>query len=177
VAKHSNWLGFEPLDCQFFIGRFRPNKARAVLRPISGTTYISVDSAALAERLQRIGQRGGPQAPACSAGGSCCLTSGKTALRRPNSTALALNSGPSIRCGWFGMMTIAPMGLGSRLEAPGAVPATARPWAATLGLPELSMHERDWPEAWLPEATGWSRLARRCFGPTPDLSGQVCVLY
>lgn len=158
VAKQAELADLEPLDWHF-IGRLQANKARGVVRHFG--TIHSVDSLALAQRLQRI------------AAEECCQPELLLQVKlRPDPTKTGF-SAAELRQIWpslqalaplrpVGLMTIAPLGL-----APPERLALFQECAALahdLGLPELSMGmSDDWPEA-VAAGTTWVRIGSSLFG-------------
>ena len=166
IAKQSDLADLPPLDWHF-IGRLQANKARAVLRHFG--TIHSVDSLALAERLQRIAAEEG-LAPAILLQVKVRPDPAKTGFE-PEELRLAwprLQQLAPLRL--LGLMTIAPLGLDpdQRLELFRDCAALA----AELGLGELSMGmSGDWPEAAAAGST-WVRVGSALFGErTPAAVG------
>lgn len=166
VAKQEQLQDLGPLDWHF-IGRLQANKARAVLRHFD--TIHSVDSLALAQRLQRIAAEEQRRAALLF----------QVKLRPdPAKTGFAPEA---LRAAWprlsqlaplrsVGLMTIAPLGL-DRLQRL-ALFRDCASLAADLGLKELSMGmSDDWPEAVAAGST-WLRLGTGLFGARPAAGGQ-----
>jgi PLP dependent protein len=162
VAKQEQLADLGPLDWHF-IGRLQANKARGVLRRFG--TLHSVDSLALAERLQRIASEEG-LSPTVLFQVKLRPDPGKTGF-----TAAELGAAwPRLRnlapLRPVGLMTIAPRDLmpAERQDLFGECAALA----AELGLAELSMGmSSDWPEAVAAGST-WIRLGTRLFGDRPQ---------
>jgi hypothetical protein len=158
LAKQAELADLEPLDWHF-IGRLQANKARGVVRRFG--TIHSVDSLALAQRLQRIAAEEQRQ-PALL-----------LQVKLHPDPAKAGFSAADLRQAWptlerlaplrpVGLMTIAPLGLSAaeRLALFRACAALAR----ELGLAELSMGmSDDWPEAVAAGST-WVRIGSGLFG-------------
>jgi PLP dependent protein len=145
-----------------FIGRLQANKARAVLRRFG--TIHSVDSLALAERLQRIAAEEG-LAPGILLQVKFRPDPAKTGFEPDEVRALGADLGrlAPLRC--LGLMTIAPLGLtpGERLE----LFRECRALADALGLPDCSMGmSGDWRDAVAAGST-WVRLGSVLFGSRP----------
>jgi pyridoxal phosphate enzyme (YggS family) len=158
AAKQEQLAELGPLDWHF-IGRLQANKARGVLRRF-GTVH-SVDSPALAERLQRIADEEG-LAPRVLFQVKLRPDPGKTGF----SPADLWAAWPRLRqldpLLPVGLMTIAPQDLApaDRRRLFGECAALA----AELGLAELSMGmSGDWPEAVAAGST-WVRLGTLLFG-------------
>jgi pyridoxal phosphate enzyme (YggS family) len=161
VAKQQALQDLGALDWHF-IGRLQANKARAVLRHFG--TIHSVDSLALAERLQRI---------AAEEQRNAALLYQVKLRPDPAKTGFAPEA---LRAAWprlsqlaplrsVGLMTIAPLGL-DRLQRL-ALFRDCAALAADLGLTELSMGmSDDWPEAAAAGST-WLRLGTGLFGARP----------
>ena len=162
AAKQEALADLADIDWHF-IGRLQANKARAVLQRFP--TVHSLDSLALAERLQRIAAE--------EALSPAVLLQVKL---RPDPAKGGFE--PSVlRQQWpllrqltplrpIGLMTIPPLGLPpaerQRLFSDGAA------LAAELGLTELSMGmSDDWPEAMAAGST-WVRLGTALFGGRGD---------
>ena len=161
VAKQDALGDLPDLDWHF-IGRLQANKARAVLRRFG--TIHSVDSLALAERLQRIAAEEG-LAPGILLQVKFRPDPAKTGFEPDEVRALAADLGrlAPLRC--LGLMTIAPLGLtpGERL----ALFRDCRGLADALGLPDCSMGmSGDWREAVAAGST-WVRLGSVMFGSRP----------
>ncbi|MFN9548239.1 MAG: YggS family pyridoxal phosphate-dependent enzyme [Cyanobacteriota bacterium] len=164
-AKQLELADLAPLDWHF-IGRLQANKARGVLRHFG--TLHSLDSLALAERLQRIALEEGVS-PVVFAQVKLRPDPGKTgfeaaALREawPRLMALA-----PLRL--RGLMTLAPRGLtaSERLALFQDCAALAR----ELQLPELSMGmSGDWREA-VEAGSTWIRLGSALLGERPAANG------
>lgn len=158
LPKQEALADLEPLDWHF-IGRLQANKVRGVLRHFG--TIHSIDSLALAQRVQRI---------AAEEGLSPRLLFQVKLLPDPGKTGFEANE---LRSHWselsqlvpalsVGLTTIAPQGLepAERLGLFGQCAGLAR----ELGLKELSMGmSGDWPEAVAAGST-WIRLGRGLFG-------------
>lgn len=161
LAKQLELADLEPLEWHF-IGRLQANKARAVLRHFG--TIHSVDSAALAQRLQRIAAEEGLR-PRLFLQVKLRPDPGKTGFEPAELERLwpELQALDPLRL--VGLMTIAPMGLepAERL----ALFRDCAALAARLGLPELSMGmSGDWPEA-VAAGSHWLRIGSALFGPRP----------
>jgi pyridoxal phosphate enzyme (YggS family) len=161
IAKQDALGDLADLDWHF-IGRLQANKARAVLRRF-GTVH-SVDSLALAERLQRIAAEEG-LAPGILLQVKFRPDPAKTGFEPDEVRALGADLGrlAPLRC--LGLMTIAPLGLtpGERLE----LFRECRALADALGLPDCSMGmSGDWREAAAAGST-WVRLGSVLFGSRP----------
>ncbi|MFM7086409.1 MAG: YggS family pyridoxal phosphate-dependent enzyme [Cyanobium sp.] len=171
ILKQEALQDLGPLDWHF-IGRLQANKARGVLRHFS--TVHSVDSLALALRLQRIAAEEG-LAPTL-------LLQVKL---RPDPAKAGFEP-QALRQAWpqlqqleplriRGLMTIAPLGLEAAERL--ALFRDCADLAADLGLPELSMGmSGDWQEAVAAGST-WVRLGSVLFGarqgpaPGPQATG------
>jgi PLP dependent protein len=157
--KQRELVDLAPLDWHF-IGRLQANKARGVLRQFG--TIHSVDSLALAQRLQRIAAEEG-LAPGILLQVKLRSDPAKTGfepepLREawPDLQGLA-----PLRL--LGLMTIAPLGLDQRQRL--ALFRDCAALADALGLAELSMGmSGDWPEAVAAGST-WVRIGSGLFGP------------
>jgi len=164
IGKQQQLADLAPLDWHF-IGRLQANKARGVLRHFG--TIHSVDSLALAQRLQRIAAEEG-------------LEPGILLQVRLRPDPAKTGFEPAqLREAWpvlqglaplrlLGLMTIAPLGLDQqqRMELFGDCAALA----GELGLAELSMGmSGDWPEAVAAGST-WVRVGSGLFGPRQTLS-------
>ncbi len=161
IAKQDALGDLPDLDWHF-IGRLQANKARAVLRRFG--TIHSVDSLALAERLQRIAAEEG-LAPGILLQVKFRPDPAKTGFEPDEARALGADLGrlAPLRC--LGLMTIAPLGLtpGERLE----LFRECRALADALGLPDCSMGmSGDWREAVAAGST-WVRLGSVLFGSRP----------
>jgi pyridoxal phosphate enzyme (YggS family) len=161
IAKQDALGDLPDLDWHF-IGRLQANKARAVLRRF-GTVH-SVDSLALAERLQRIAAEEG-LAPGILLQVKFRPDPAKTGFEPDEVRALGADLGrlAPLRC--LGLMTIAPLGLtpGERLE----LFRECRALADALGLPDCSMGmSGDWRDAVAAGST-WVRLGSVLFGSRP----------
>jgi PLP dependent protein len=161
IAKQDA-LGDQPDLDWHFIGRLQANKARAVLRRFG--TIHSVDSLALAERLQRIAAEEG-LAPGILLQVKFRPDPAKTGFEPDEVRALGADLGrlAPLRC--LGLMTIAPLGLtaGERLE----LFRDCRALADALGLPDCSMGmSGDWRDAVAAGST-WVRLGSVLFGSRP----------
>ncbi len=162
-AKQAALADLEPLDWHF-IGRLQANKARGVLRHFG--TIHSVDSLALAERLQRIAAEEG-LAPRLFLQVKLRPDPAKTGF----DAAELERHWPRLRqlapLRIVGLMTIAPLGL-DPVERQRLFRECAA-LAGRLGLEELSMGmSGDWPEAVAAGST-WVRLGSALFGARPDL--------
>ncbi len=158
VAKQADLADLEPLDWHF-IGRLQANKARGVVRHFA--TIHSLDSLALAERLQRIAAEE-QRSPAV-------LLQVKL---RPDPSKTGF-SAADLRQAWpslqrlaplrpVGLMTIAPLGLDG--EGRSALFQECAALGRELGLEELSMGmSGDWPEAVAAGST-WVRIGSGLFG-------------
>jgi len=167
ITKQEQLADLGPLDWHF-IGRLQANKARGVLRHFG--TIHSVDSLALAQRLQRIAREEG-LTPGILFQVKLRPDPAKTGFDLAGIRGLApvLGGLEPLRC--LGLMTIAPLGLGGaeRRELFGE----CRDLAHDLGLPELSMGmSGDWRDAVAAGST-WVRLGSLLFGerPAPGPSG------
>lgn len=161
IAKQDALGDLPDLDWHF-IGRLQANKARAVLRRFG--TIHSVDSLALAERLQRIAAEEG-LAPGILLQVKFRPDPAKTGFEPDEARALGADLGrlAPLRC--LGLMTIAPLGLtpGERLE----LFRECRALADALGLPDCSMGmSGDWRDAVAAGST-WVRLGSVLFGSRP----------
>lgn len=161
IAKQDALGDLPDLDWHF-IGRLQANKARAVLRHFG--TIHSVDSLALAGRLQRIAAEEG-LAPGILLQVKFRPDPAKTGFEPDEVRALGPDLGhlAPLRC--LGLMTIAPLGLtpGERLE----LFRECRALADALGLPDCSMGmSGDWREAVAAGST-WVRLGSVLFGSRP----------
>jgi pyridoxal phosphate enzyme (YggS family) len=160
-AKQVELADLEPLDWHF-IGRLQANKARAVLRRFG--TIHSVDSLAIAERLQRIAAEEELERtillqvkfrPDPAKAG---FDPAEVQALKPWLPCLA-----PLRC--LGLMTIAPLGLTA--EQRFALFRECRDLADALGLPDCSMGmSGDWREAAAAGST-WVRLGSLLFGQRP----------
>ncbi|MCP9838011.1 YggS family pyridoxal phosphate-dependent enzyme [Cyanobium sp. N.Huapi 1H5] len=161
IAKQDALADLPDLDWHF-IGRLQANKARAVLRRFG--TIHSVDSLALAGRLQRIAAEEG-LAPGILLQVKFRPDPAKTGFEPDEVRALGADLGSlaPLRC--LGLMTIAPLGLtpGERLE----LFRDCRALADALGLADCSMGmSGDWREAVAAGST-WVRLGSVLFGSRP----------
>ncbi|MDM7952521.1 MAG: YggS family pyridoxal phosphate-dependent enzyme [Cyanobium sp. CZS 25K] len=161
IAKQEQLADGPDLDWHF-IGRLQANKARAVLRRFG--TIHSVDSLALAERLQRIAAEEG-LAPGILLQVKFRADPAKTGFDPAEVRALGAELGrlEPLRC--LGLMTIAPLGLTpeARLE----LFRECRDLADALGLPDCSMGmSGDWHEA-IAAGSTWVRLGSVLFGSRP----------
>ncbi|MFN7901063.1 MAG: YggS family pyridoxal phosphate-dependent enzyme [Synechococcaceae cyanobacterium] len=160
-AKQAELADLEPLDWHF-IGRLQANKARQVLRHFG--TLHALDSLGLALRLQRLAAEES-LAPAVFLQVKLRPDPGKTGFE-PEALRQAW---PQLRqlapLRFVGLMTIAPLGLGTaQLEE---LFQDCAALAAELELPELSMGmSGDWREAVAAGST-WVRLGSGLFGPRP----------
>lgn len=165
VVKQAQLQDLGPLDWHF-IGRLQANKARGVLRHFS--TIHSVDSAELAERLQRIAAEE-KLAPAILFQVKLAPDPAKTGFE-PEALRQAwprLSRLEPLRP--VGLMTIAPLGLDHPQLL--ALFGRCRDLAAELALSELSMGmSGDWGEAVAAGST-WVRLGSALFGPRPVTAG------
>jgi pyridoxal phosphate enzyme (YggS family) len=163
-AKQLALSDLPPLDWHF-IGRLQANKVRGVLRHFG--TIHSLDSAPLAERMQRIAEEEGV-APVVFAQVKLRPDPGKTGFPptlRQLWPLLASLSPLRIQ----GLMTMAPQGLepAERL----ALFRECALLAKELALPERSMGmSGDWQEAVKAGAT-WVRVGSGLFGPRPTPGG------
>jgi pyridoxal phosphate enzyme (YggS family) len=161
MVKQDQLADVPPLDWHF-IGRLQANKARAVLRRFG--TIHSVDSLALALRLQRIAAEEG-LAPGILLQAKFRPDPAKTGFEPTELRTLrpVLERLEPLRC--LGLMTIAPLGLSpaQRLELFGE----CRDLTLELGLQESSMGmSGDWREAVAAGST-WVRLGSVLFGRRP----------
>ena len=158
IVKQQELADLGPLDWHF-IGRLQANKARAVLRQFG--TLHSLDSWALAERLQRIAAEEG-LSPAVFLQVKLRPDPGKTGFAPQELRQLGARLGQLAPLRPLGLMTIAPLGL-----APPASLALFQDCAALaveMGLKELSMGmSSDWREAVAAGST-WLRLGSALFG-------------
>ena len=167
IGKQRELEDLAPLDWHF-IGRLQANKARGVLRHFG--TIHSVDSLALAQRLQRIAAEEG-LAPGILLQVRLRPDPAKTGFERePLREAWpVLQRLAPLRL--LGLMTIAPQGLDQRQRL--ALFRDCAALAAELGLAELSMGmSGDWPEAVAAGST-WVRVGSGLFGPRQPLSPAV----
>jgi pyridoxal phosphate enzyme (YggS family) len=163
LAKQAQLADGDPLDWHF-IGRLQANKARGVLRAFG--TIHSLDSLALAERLQRIAAEEGV-APAVFAQVKLRSDPAKTGFSAAELVALRSRLGAMAPLRLVGLMTIPPLGLPAAERR--ALYRDAAALAADLELPQLSMGmSDDWPDAVAAGAT-WVRLGSGLFGPRPPL--------
>lgn len=157
VAKQEALADLPPLDWHF-IGRLQANKVRPILRHFG--TIHSLDSLALAERLDRIAREEGRKPRVFL----------QVKLRPdPSKTGF---SGEDLRLAWpalqelkaldlVGLMTMAPLGLNA--EERRGLFEECRTLAGALDLPELSMGmSGDWPEA-VQAGSIWIRLGSCLF--------------
>jgi pyridoxal phosphate enzyme (YggS family) len=159
MAKQAELADLEPLDWHF-IGRLQANKARGVVRCFG--TIHSLDSLALAERLQRIAAEEG-RSPALFAQVKLRSDPTKTGFSADELRALRDRLGAMAPLRLVGMMTIPPLGLAAADRC--RLYREAAALAASLELPQLSMGmSDDWPEAVAAGAT-WVRLGTGLFGP------------
>ncbi len=161
IAKQEALADLPDLDWHF-IGRLQANKARAVLRRFG--TIHSVDSLALAQRLQRIAAEEG-LAPGILLQVKFRPDPAKTGFEPAEVRALGpvLEHLQPLRC--LGLMTIAPLGLTpeARLE----LFRECRDLADGLGLSDCSMGmSGDWRDAVAAGST-WVRLGSVLFGSRP----------
>ena len=159
MAKQEALADLPPLDWHF-IGRLQANKIRPILRHFH--TIHSLDSLAIAERIDRIAQEEG-----------CRPRIFLQVKLRPDPGKTGFSAG-ELREVWsrlrqlqgldpVGLMTIAPLGLSA--DAHLALFEACRTLAQELGLSELSMGmSGDWPEAVRAGST-WVRLGSSLFGP------------
>ena len=163
IGKQQELADLGPLDWHF-IGRLQANKTRGVLRQFG--TIHSVDSLALAERLQRIALEEG-LAPGILLQVKLSPDPAKTGFE-PDQLRQAwprLRQLASLRL--LGLMTIAPLGLDPAQRR--ALFADCAALAGELGLRELSMGmSGDWPEAVAAGST-WVRVGSGLFGPRAPL--------
>lgn len=156
--KQQELADLEPLDWHF-IGRLQANKARAVLRQFG--TLHSLDSWALAERLQRIAAGEG-LSPAVFLQVKLRPDPGKTGFAPLELRELGPRLGQLAPLRPLGLMTIAPLGLTPPENL--ALFQECAALAAELGLKELSMGmSGDWREAVAAGST-WLRLGSALFG-------------
>ena len=156
--KQQELADLEPLDWHF-IGRLQANKARAVLRQFG--TLHSLDSWALAERLQRIAMEEGLR-PAVFLQVKLRPDPGKTGFGPQELRELGPRLGQLEPLRPIGLMTIAPLGLAPPEHL--ALFQDCAALAAELGLKELSMGmSNDWREAVAAGST-WLRLGSALFG-------------
>ena len=157
--KQQELADLGPLDWHF-IGRLQANKARAVLRQFG--TLHSLDSWALAERLQRIAAEEG-LSPAVFLQVKLRPDPGKTGFGPEDLRQLGPRLGQLAPLRPVGLMTFAPPEHLALFKECGAL-------AAELGLKELSMGmSGDWREAAAAGST-WVRLGSALFGSraTPE---------
>jgi pyridoxal phosphate enzyme (YggS family) len=162
--KQEELADLGPLDWHF-IGRLQANKARAVLRQFG--TLHSLDSWALAERLQRIAAEEG-LSPAVFLQVKLRPDPGKTGFGPQELRQLGPRLGQLAPLRPLGLMTIAPLGLAPAEHL--ALFQDCGALAAELGLKELSMGmSGDWREAVAAGST-WVRLGSALFGSraTPE---------
>ncbi len=162
--KQQELADLGPLDWHF-IGRLQANKARAVLRQFG--TLHSLDSWALAERLQRIAAEEG-LSPAVFLQVKLRPDPGKTGFGPQELRQLGPRLGQLAPLRPLGLMTIAPLGLTPAEHL--ALFQDCGALAAELGLKELSMGmSSDWREAVAAGST-WVRLGSALFGSraTPE---------
>jgi pyridoxal phosphate enzyme (YggS family) len=162
TAKQEQLADLPSLDWHF-IGRLQANKARGVLRRFG--TIHSVDSLALAQRLQRIAAEEG-LTPGILLQVKFRPDPAKTGFEPEEVRAQwpSLKRLEPLRC--LGLMTIAPLGLtaAERLE----LFRECRDLADALGLAERSMGmSGDWREAVAAGST-WVRLGSVLFGRRPN---------
>ncbi|WP_216904879.1 YggS family pyridoxal phosphate-dependent enzyme [Synechococcus sp. CCY 9618] len=161
AAKQDQLADLPALDWHF-IGRLQANKARAVLRRFG--TIHSVDSLALAQRLQRIAAEE-CLAPAVLLQVKFRPDPAKAGFDPAEVRALepALEQLAPLRL--RGLMTIAPLGLTP--EERRTLFRECRDLADALGLEECSMGmSGDWREA-VAEGSTWVRLGSALFGQRP----------
>lgn len=162
TAKQQELVDLEPLDWHF-IGRLQANKARGVVRHFG--TIHSVDSLALARRLQRIAAEEG-LSPAVFLQVKLRPDPGKTGFEEQDlrSAWSELQAMAPLRI--VGLMAIAPRDLEppQRRVLFREVAALAR----ELGLRQLSMGmSGDWPDA-VEAGSTWVRVGSALFGPRPQ---------
>ncbi|MFN5118444.1 MAG: YggS family pyridoxal phosphate-dependent enzyme [Cyanobacteriota bacterium] len=162
IAKQAELEDLAPLDWHF-IGRLQANKARGVLRHFG--TIHSVDSLALAERLQRIAAE-----EALAPGVFFQVKMRPDAAKAGFEPAELRREAPRLRqlqpLRPLGLMTIAPLGLSQ--EERRSLFHDCAALAEELGLEELSMGmSGDWPEA-VAEGSTWVRLGSALFGGRPN---------
>lgn len=156
--KQQELADLEPLDWHF-IGRLQANKARAVLRQFG--TLHSLDSWALAERLQRIAAEEG-LSPTVFLQVKLRPDPGKTGFGPQELRQLGPRLAQLEPLRPMGLMTIAPQGLATPERL--ALFQECAGLATELGLKELSMGmSNDWPEAVAAGST-WLRLGSALFG-------------
>ncbi|MEB3321301.1 MAG: YggS family pyridoxal phosphate-dependent enzyme [Synechococcaceae cyanobacterium] len=161
AAKQEELADLGALDWHF-IGRLQANKVRGVLRRFG--TIHSVDSLALARRLQRIAAEEG-RTPRLFL----------QVKLRPDPGKSGFDPG-ALRAAWpeleglaplrfVGLMTIAPLGLAPQERRRLFEECAAL--AGSFGLAELSMGmSGDWPEA-IAAGSTWVRLGTAVFGSRP----------
>lgn len=161
VGKQQELADLGPLDWHF-IGRLQANKARAVLRHFG--TIHSVDSLALAVRLQRIAAEEGLE-PAILLQVKLRPDPAKTGFE-PEELRQAwprLQQLAPLRL--QGLMTIAPLGLDADQRL--GLFRDCAALAAELELTELSMGmSGDWPQA-VEAGSTWVRVGSGLFGQRP----------
>ncbi len=156
--KQQELADLGPLDWHF-IGRLQANKARAVLRQFG--TLHSLDSWALAQRLQRIAAEEG-LSPAVFLQVKLRPDPGKTGFGPRELRELWPQLVQLAPLRPLGLMTIAPLGLAPPENL--ALFQDCAALAAELGLKELSMGmSSDWREAVAAGST-WLRLGSALFG-------------
>lgn len=156
--KQQELVDLEPLDWHF-IGRLQANKARAVLRQFG--TLHSLDSWALAERLQRIAAEEG-LSPTVFLQVKLRPDPGKTGFGPQELRQLGPRLAQLEPLRPMGLMTIAPQGLTTPERL--ALFQECAALATELGLKELSMGmSNDWREAVAAGST-WLRLGSALFG-------------
>jgi pyridoxal phosphate enzyme (YggS family) len=161
VPKQAELADLDALDWHF-IGRLQANKVRGVLRHFG--TLHSIDSLALARRVQRIAAEEG-----------CRPRLLFQVKLRPDPAKAGFTPEQLLRAreelrdlapaAAVGLMTIAPQGLTPAER--GALFGDCAALARDLALPELSMGmSDDWPEAVAAGST-WIRLGTGLFGLRP----------
>ena len=162
IAKQAELADLAPLDWHF-IGRLQANKARGVLRHFG--TIHSIDSLALAERLQRVAAE-----EALTPGVFFQVKMRPDAAKTGFEPSELRREAPRLRqlhpLRPLGLMTIAPLGLSQEERCRLFHDCAAL--AGELGLQELSMGmSGDWPEA-VAEGSTWVRLGSALFGGRPN---------
>lgn len=158
VLKQAQLADLEPLDWHF-IGRLQANKVRGVLRHFG--TLHSIDSLALAQRVQRIAAEEGCR-PRLLFQVKLRPDPSKTGFAPEELRRVWPQLGDLAPAAAVGLMTIAPQGLATAERL--ALFRDAAALAAEFGLPELSMGmSGDWPEA-VDAGSTWVRLGSALFG-------------
>jgi pyridoxal phosphate enzyme (YggS family) len=162
IAKQAELADLAPLDWHF-IGRLQANKVRGVLRHFG--TIHSIDSLALAERLQRVAAE-----EALAPGVFFQVKMRPDAAKTGFEPSELRREAPRLRqlhpLRPLGLMTIAPLGLSQ--EEHRRLFHDCAALAGELGLQELSMGmSGDWPEA-VAEGSTWVRLGSALFGGRPN---------